>query len=116
MSIKGDVNELKNINTEIKQLTARTRSLRQKAKSAEARILNYLKEKEQPGVKYNGTAVVIETKTKRASKKAKDREGDALQVLKDHGIHNARDVLDEILEARKGESVPNHKIKIKKLK
>jgi hypothetical protein len=115
MSIKGDVIELNLINAEIKQLSNRTRSLRKKAKEVEARILNYLQEKEQPGVKYNGTAVIIENKTKRASKKSKDREVDALQVLKDNGIQNARDVLDQIIEARKGESIPNQKIRIKKL-
>jgi hypothetical protein len=115
MSIKGDVNELNLINAEIKQLGTRSRTLRKKAKEVEARIITYLNEKEQPGLKYNGTAIVIENKNKRASKKSKDREFDALQILKNNGIQNARDILDEIMEARKGQSIPNQKIKIKKL-
>lgn len=115
MSIKGDVHELNLINAEIKRLSTHLRELRKSAKEANSRIAKYLEEKEQPGVKYKGNAVVLEHSTKRIGKKKKDQEEDALQVLRDNGVHNARDVLDQILEARRGETVDYNKIKIKRL-
>lgn len=115
MSIKGDVNELKQINAEIKRLSARTRNLRSQAAEVEQRIINYLNEKEQPGLKYSGTAIVVESKPKRMAKKKTEREEDAIRILRDHGVHNANDVLEELLEARRGDPVEHQRIKIKKL-
>lgn len=116
MSIKGYVNELNQLNAEIKRLQARTRLLRQKSKKVEEHIVKYLQEKDQPGVKYKGTAIVMENKPKRLLKKTKEREEDALEVLRSHGVENADKVLKEIMEARKGDSVNTTKIKIKQIK
>jgi hypothetical protein len=115
MSIKSDVEELNKLGVEIKSLSTQIRFLRQQSAEVEGRILNFLREKEQPGVKYKGTAVLIENKQKRAPKKSKDREIDALGVLERHGISNPQEVYDQIMEARKGEEVDTPKIKIKKL-
>jgi hypothetical protein len=116
MSVKNNLNELNKINTEIKRLSENIRNLRSSAKEVESRVVGYLNEKEQPGVKYNGNSVVIENKEKRAPKKKEDREEDALKILRLHGIHNARDVLNELLEARKGDRVNHQKLKIKAFK
>lgn len=115
MTIKGDVHELNQLNAEIKRLLARTKNLRAQAKQVEQRIIDYLNEKEQPGIKYSGTAIVVENKPKRVSKKKTEREEDAIRILQYHGVNNATDVLEELLEARRGDPVNHQRIKIKKL-
>ena len=82
----------------------------------EALIIDFLKNKEQPGLKFNNTAIVVETKTKKISKKKSDQEKDALRVLEEYGIGDPQMVLREILEARQGEQVEHSKIKLKNLK
>lgn len=113
MSIKADVNELYLINSEIKRLTKRLKELRKIAETINTRITDYLKEKDQPGVKYKGNEIRITQKTKRISKKKKEQEDDVLQILRNNGIDNPRDVLEQIIEARKGEAVDYSKIIIK---
>ena len=116
MSIQGDVNELKGLEHEIKSLAKRLKMLRQRKRSVEANIAAYLHAKETPGVKHQGTAIIVEEKTKRASKSNKQRDRDAIYVLESHGIRHPERVLRELMEARKGEEIPADKIKMKKYK
>lgn len=116
MSIEYDVSELKSINNELKSLTARRKKLNDRKKVIENNIKEFLKSKGQVGVRHRGDAIVIEDKPTRARKKEKEKEQDALEVLERYGIHNAKNVLDEILEARRGEYIESEKIKLKKPK
>lgn len=116
MSIQGDVIELQSINHEIKVLLARLRNLRKKAKDAEQRINSFLEQKGQPGVKFKGTAIIRETKPKRKPKKKADREADALYVLRKHGIDNPQNVLEELLEARRGSPEMHTRLKFKDIR
>ena len=115
MSIAHDVEEFKTLKTEIARLSGQTRFLRNKLKDVEARIIDFLREKQQPGVKYQGTAVVMEQKPRRAPKKAKARESDALDVLTHYGISEPKTVLEEVLRARQGNEIESRRIKVKKL-
>jgi hypothetical protein len=115
MSVKGDVQEIAEIDLELKRLNSRARELRRLRKIATERIVEFLEEQDQPGVKYQGTAVVLNNQVRRGVKPAKDREADAIDVLRNHGIDNAREVLEELLEARKGAEVANRKITIKRI-
>jgi len=116
MSIQHYINEIKNLNIELKRLNKSAAIIRKNIKEAEKNIIEFLREKEQPGVKYQDFAVILENKPKRASKKKKDIEEDSIRILEDYGIPNPKSVLFEILEARKGEEIDSQKIKIKKLK
>ena len=114
--IKSYVNELNQINAEIKHVSSHLRILRKKSKEMEEYIIAYLRQKDQPGVKYNGTAIIVESKPKRATKKKVEMEQDTLRVLEYHGIEDPKAVLEEIMEARRGHETEQDKIKIKKLK
>tara|TARA_B110000211_G_C13998919_1_gene517517 strand:+ start:396 stop:752 length:357 start_codon:yes stop_codon:yes gene_type:complete len=116
MSIKGDVTELKEINKEIKRLNDRKRILNKRVKVVEQKIIKFLESKEQPGVKYQGTAVLLESKNSTKTKKTKDRENDSISVLQKYGISNPEKVLKELLSVRKGEIIEKKKIRIKDLK
>jgi hypothetical protein len=116
MSILDYVNELKNVNIEIKRLNQQATKLRKRAKEVEQNIIEFLKEKNQPGVKFQDTAIVVENKSKWVRKGKKDIEEDSLKILEDNGIDDPKYVLEKILMARKGEELEQSKIKIKKIK
>ena len=103
MSIQAYVSELQNLNIELKRIRQTSTDLRKKIKNVESNIMEYLKEKQQPGVKYHDTAIIIENKSKRITKPSKDKEYDSLRVLEEYGIRDAKNVLEQILESRKGE-------------
>lgn len=111
MSIRNYIDEIKNLNIELKRLNKSSALIRKNIKEAEKNVIEFLKEKNQPGVKYEGFEIRIENKQKRASKNKKDIEEDCLRVLEEYGISNPKSVLVEILEARKGEEIDSQKIK-----
>jgi hypothetical protein len=116
MSIQPQVNELNGIKAELKGLNARARKLRARKKQLEAEIAAYIKSKELPGVKHRGTEIRVEEKTKRAGKSNKQRDIDAMDVLERYGIRHPDRVLQELMEARKGEEIPIDKLKVKQPK
>lgn len=116
MSIKNDVYELESIRNEIKVLNIKRKKLKEKEKQVEIRISEYLKSKEQPGVKYQGTAILLEEKEKPLPKKAKERDMDSISVLEKYGIENPDKVLKELLNARKGDKIVKESLRITKYK
>ena len=116
MSIQGKVNELNSIKNELKSLRQRGVSLRKRAKIIEEEIDEYLDSKDQPGLKYKGTAIIRETATKRRIKKKADARADAIEVLERRGVESAEKVFDELMDARRGSPTEQRKLKFKKIK
>lgn len=116
MSIKSDVQELEGIKKELRKLGARMKQLRDRAKQIEASISDFLKSKDQPGLKHNGIAFIVEEKEIQSYKKQKDKDASAIEVLKELGVESPEKALTKILEARKGDIVVKEKLKIKKIK
>jgi len=115
MSIKSYVDELEQIQTEIKHNNLRNRGLRQRAKELEANISLYLAGKGQHGLKYKGRAIVLESKEKRPTKKKKDKEASIISLLEEWGLHDTENAYKNLLEVQKEEAVEEQKIKFKKL-
>jgi hypothetical protein len=116
MSIKGKVDELNSIKGELKSLRTRGAILRKRAKQIEDEIDEYLDLKDQPGLKYKGTAIVRDTTTKRRVKKKDEQKSDAIYVLERHGINSPEKVLQELIESRRGSPTEQRKLKFKKIK
>lgn len=116
MSVSGDVNELSLLNNEIKRLSSRLKELRIQKQQCESRIIEYLNEKQQPGVKYKGQALLLENKTKRCNKSKVSREADAINILSQYDVPEPEKVLEKILESRRGETKEIKSIKIKNIK
>ena len=114
-SIQQNVQELKNINTEIKRLQIETKKLKKRAQDIEKNILSYLNEKEQPGLKYQNTAIIIENKAKRITRSKKDVDSNAIKILEENGVYNAREILSKTKESRKGDEVQMQKVKLQNL-
>jgi ABC-type oligopeptide transport system ATPase subunit len=115
MSIKGFVEELEKIETEIKINNKKNATLRKRVKEIKENIAQFLREKDQVGLKHNGRAIIMETTEKRIPKKKKEKEASVLSLLEELGIDEPDKAYQQLLEVQKGEAVEKHNIKIKKL-
>ena len=116
MSIQGYIQELSTNREEQKKLRMELKKLRKLAKIAETNILVYLQNKEQSGLKFRDTAIIIDHKLKRTNKPKDQQKDDVLKVLQEHGINDPETVLNEIKEAKLGTPMDNLQLKIKKIK
>ena len=105
------VNELKNINIAIKNYRKQIADLKKRGTTLEKNILTYLNEKDQPGVKHQNVAIIIENKPKKVKNK-QTIEKECMRILQENGITNHKLVLNQITETKKGESIGMQKIKI----
>lgn len=115
MSIQNDVNELKHIEIELKRLRVQVKKLNSRKKDLNDKIAEFLKSKDQVGVKYQGKAIILNNKTKREYKSQKDKHSDGVRVLREYGISDPKKVLDEIIESMKGNKIETSNIKIQNL-
>lgn len=102
MSITEDVLELKQLDIELKRLRKQIRNLQSQKQKCEHRILEYLDVNEQPGVKMNDMVILAAHKKKRKYRKQKDRILNGSHILEKYGIHESKQVLDELIEAMRG--------------
>lgn len=113
MSIKSEVDELNDINIEIKRQVEILKKLREKKKTLETSIADYLNQKEIPGVKYNGDVILIERKNRVVNKSKKVREAGLLKLLKENGVQNVEEVAEKIKTMGK-DKITMERIKINK--
>ena len=116
MSIQGKVTELNSLKNELKSLSQKCTVLRKRAKVIEQEIDDYLEQKDQPGLKYNGIAIIRETKTKRPIKKKTDVREATINILENAGVNNPEKIFEELTEARLGSPKEHRKLKINKIK
>lgn len=114
--IPGLIVELKELTNEIINRTKDLTKLKNRKKQIEDTLTKFLKEKNQPGVKYRGVAVVEEEAKSRIRKKKSDKEDDCISLLKNNNVHNAEKIYKELLEKMKGEQVLKTKLKIQTVK
>jgi hypothetical protein len=115
MSIKEYVNELNVLRQEIARNNARNKQLRGRVKELEDSITSYLNAKEQTGVKYNGQAIIIETKPKHLAKKKKEKEDDIIHFFRNLGVSDPDHAYAKLQEVQRGEAIEQQKLKFKKL-
>ena len=116
MSIKSYVDELNNLNVEIKHNNAKNRMLRKRVKELETNISEYLHSKEQNGLKYNGKAIILEQKDKFSTKKKKDKQDDIKLLFRTLGISDPDYAYEKLQEAQKGIPMIQDKLVIKNIK
>ena len=112
MSIHDDVKNLEQLNIEIKRLRARLRILNNEKKECEERIMIFLDENDQPGVKYNGMTIVSTRKTKRRHIKKKEKIDNGEDILRKYGIRDSKRALEELMEAMRGEQEETNSLRI----
>jgi hypothetical protein len=115
MSIQERIRTLTEINKEIARLSKELSSLRKKAKEVNDGITQYILSKDQPGLKYDGKAFIVNKETKPVAKPKKSKEESYIQIIENYGIENPKDFLNELLKAGK-EDKEVTKLKIQKIK
>jgi hypothetical protein len=114
MSIQKDLDELNSLNIEINRLQKTIQEYRKRKKTIEERIISFLKHQESQGVRYQDQAVLLESKDFRNKKKKSERINDIASVLQKYGIQKSDSLLNEILEAQRGQANKNDILKIVK--
>ena len=114
--IVSKLNELDDINNEIKRFKAAIKKLNNRSSALQTQIQEYIVEKNQPGFKYNNTVVTLDKKQKIKRKTKKQKNEDQVDALRKLGITNPNEVLMVLDRSGKGETVMNESIKIKTLK
>lgn len=116
MSIKADVEELRIIQIELKTMTERRKKLKQRETLVKERISAFLQSKDQPGVKTADMAIRLEQKETHERLKPKDKDQLSISILEKYGIKDSSKVLEELMEARKGNTIMTEKLTIQKMK
>ncbi len=104
------------ISKEIKNLNASRKKLKDIEQDINNRIADFLKSKNQIGLKYKGKAILIEHNEKRTKKPNRERDADSISVLEKLGVRSPEKALKQIMEARQGEKMQTEKLKIQKIK
>lgn len=114
-SIAGTVSELAEINKELKRQRQKVKELNLRKKELENTILSFLRETNQPGVKYRGLRIEKADKITHARVKKTEKLQAWESVLRNNGVTNVDDVVDELLEAMTGPEKTEPKLTIKPL-
>ena len=114
--IPGLIIELKEITTELSNKSKEMSKLKYRKKQIEEQLCKFFDEKNQPGVKYKGVAVVAEEATTRARKKKIEKESDCIGILKKNNVNNPEKIYKEIIDKMKGDEVVKKKVRIQSVK
>ena len=115
MSIKAYVDELQNIQFEIKRNNIKNSNHRQRIKELETNITEYLHEKGQLGLKYQGKAIFLEQKELRPSKKKKDKEQALISFFEELGVSDPKSAYSKFQDVQKEAPIEKTTIKFRKL-
>lgn len=114
MSIQRDLDELHQLNMEIKRLKGLVKNYTEQKSNVEKRIINFLKSQEQNGVRYNDTAILLEQKNIRNKKKKNEKIEDLHSVLKKYNINGSEAMIQDLIDANKGSQKKNESLKFVK--
>jgi hypothetical protein len=112
MSLKNDLSELDGIKQEIQKLSLTLKTLRDKKNSIEKHIIEYLKNKDIKGLKFNNNIISLEKKEHRVRKKKIEKQKEISTLLQSNGIHISDKILLELNNIQKGNPKDKHVLKI----
>lgn len=103
LDITSTVDELHQITQELKRRQEEISKLKKRKQELENVINKFLQERNQPGFKHKGRAIMREDKVKKVSKKKQDGMESAIRILQQNGVRDANDVYKKIIESQKTE-------------
>tara|TARA_R110002111_G_scaffold121870_5_gene185639 strand:+ start:537 stop:896 length:360 start_codon:yes stop_codon:yes gene_type:complete len=115
MSITAVLDELESLAVERKRLNFKRRKNLERKKELEEQVQLYIRSKDTPGVKHNGKAYILESKTKAPLvRKKKEKKERIHQFLSSYGINNPDKFYEDLIDAQRQEEVEETKLKIQK--
>lgn len=102
-NVREDLKELSKIYETIKKLMNEIKDLRDRKKTIEQNLLEYLQKTEEVGLRYESFIFFPKDKKIRKKLKKKEREETAIRVLEDYGVDQPKEAYEKLLESMKGE-------------
>lgn len=115
-SVYGDLQEVVELEDEIKRLNKQLKELRIQKREAEARIYEFLHEKDEAGFKYKDIVVTISEKKGRQRRNLEVKKEEILKVIESSRDPTSSQVLEDIIEAMKGDPVTVNCLKVQRIK
>jgi hypothetical protein len=111
-----NVQELKNINVEVKRLQGLMRDLRNRSKVLKSGILEYMDRSDQPEVEYEDFVIKCVKKAKRKPKTKNGKKEDLVKYFANLGLENPEDVFEEAerLRTESGDEVESLSMRVRK--
>jgi len=106
--------ELEAIQVETERLKKELKSLTQRETVLKENLQTYCRETNKPGVRYNNTVVMLETRPSRTRKKKAEQRESQAEVLRSRGINVDDTLLNALEEARRGEAVEVQRLKVQR--
>lgn len=115
MSAKNTIEEIKQLQLEIKRNNEINKNHRRHINELKESLAQYLESKGQAGLKYRGEAIVIEHRPRHLPKKKKEKENDVIKFLEELGVSDVNSAYQRLQNAQRGMPIDERKIKFKKL-
>ena len=115
-NVREDLKELSKIYENIKSLCQDIKDLRDRKKTIEDRLLEYLQQTEEVGLRYESFIFFPKDKKIRKKLKKKEREETALRVLEDFGVYTPKEAYEKLMDSMKGEEETVSVIKVSEQK
>lgn len=109
--IKFYINEIQEIQKELKRISEKTKSLRQRKNTMESKVQEYLVERNMTSIRCGNSVVKIDNVNHRQRKIKKEKEKDIKNTLQAAGIYN-KDLVTKIIQQTSGNLEQKNKIKI----
>jgi hypothetical protein len=110
--IREDLRELSTIIEKCKSLTDDLKELRERKRTLEQRLLEYLQHTEEVGLKYESFIFIPKDRKIRKKLKKKERDEAAVKVLEDYGVGQPKEAYVKLMDSLKGEEEIVQSIKI----
>jgi hypothetical protein len=110
--IISSVNELKELNRQLKLMKSEMSKLNKRKKDLEKIVGDYLDKKDQPGLKYKDITIIAEDKDRYDRLKKAEKMEKGIEILEKYGIRNKEALLKELFHI-KGDAKHIKTIKIK---
>ena len=113
MSLNSYLSEIDSIQKEINRLNKVLAPLRKRKTELVNNIQEQLSKKKMTEIIYKGIKYSIIPSNVRSRKNNEQKTEDTTRILNNYGIRNTGKIIDEIMEAQKGELTEIDKLKIK---
>lgn len=118
--IKSCIDELDSLKKQIKlnnfENAKRNRPIRERVDTLNNTIQNYLKEKNLPGIKYNGKVVLVKTEDKKPLKSKIDRKNSVIKELRSFGVKDPDLAYERLDNAQRKDAVKVNNVVIESIK
>jgi hypothetical protein len=113
-AISSLIKEANKLGIEIRRLNNQIKEYRKRKKEVEDQILNYMSNNQIPALQFNDSVVIlVEPKMKKKPKKKEERVHDSIELIRDWGVENPEELLQQLNDARYGQDEPIKVLKIK---